>query len=42
MDLFDRLQPRRSRRFSSPLVLSRGHLVRPEWTDGSLLRQVIY
>jgi bifunctional non-homologous end joining protein LigD len=43
--------PPRSTRFSSPLVLSRLHWVRPEmvvevkyltWTDNGLLRQVVY
>jgi DNA ligase D-like protein (predicted ligase) len=43
--------PPRSNRFSSPLVLSRVHWVRPElvvevkyltWTDENLLRQVVY
>jgi ATP-dependent DNA ligase len=43
--------PPRSTRFSSPLVLSRVHWVRPEivvevkylaWTDDGMLRQVVY
>jgi ATP-dependent DNA ligase len=45
------LGPLRSIRFSSPLVLSRMHWIRPElvvevkfltWTDDNLLRQVVY
>jgi ATP-dependent DNA ligase len=43
--------PPRSTRFGSPLVLLRGHWVRPElvvevkylsWTEDGLLRQVVY
>jgi ATP-dependent DNA ligase len=43
--------PSRSTRFGLPLVLSRGHWVRPElvvevkfltWTEDGLLRQMVY
>jgi ATP-dependent DNA ligase len=45
------VQPPRTSRFGSPLVLSRVHWVKPEfvaevkyltWTDDNLLRQVVY